>query len=231
MVSIDDAVKAWIDKEGSHFEILVDPEKARDYTDDEDIRSVLATYYVFKDADAGKKASEERMKELFGTDDHFDVAEKIIKEGKIQLTTEQKRKMREQRRKEIANLISRRAINPRSGNPHPPKRILNVMDDIHFNIDPFKSAEDHLDEVVKKLRPKIPLSFQTKTIAVKVPPEYSGKAQSEIRDFGDLLEEEWGQDGSWIFKMEIPGGMEEKFYEKLNKLTEGNVETKIVEDQ
>ncbi len=231
MVSIEDAVKAWIDKDGEHFEILVDPERARDYSDNMDIRSVLATYYVFKDADSGKKASEEKMQKIFGSDDHFEVAEEIIQEGEIQLTTEQKREMREQRIKEIANLISRRAINPQSGNPHPPKRILNVMEDIHYNIDPFKSAEDHLDDIVDKLRPKIPLRFETKTIGVKIPPEYAGKAQSEIRDFGDLLSDEWGEDGSWMFKMEIPGGMEEKFYNKLNKITEGNVKTKRIDDQ
>lgn len=231
MVSIEDAVKAWIDKDGEHFEILVDPERAREYSNNMDIRSVLATYYVFKDSDSGKKASEEKMQKIFGSDDHFEVAEEIIQEGEIQLTTEQKREMREQRIKEIANLISRRAINPQSGNPHPPKRILNVMEDIHYNIDPFKSAEDHLDDIVDKLRPKIPLRFETKTIGVKIPPEYAGKAQSEIRDFGDLLGDEWGEDGSWMFKMEIPGGIEEKFYNKLNKITEGNVKTKRINDQ
>ncbi|MDK2783938.1 MAG: ribosome maturation protein, partial [Thermococcaceae archaeon] len=51
----------------------------------------------------------------------------------------------------------------------------------------------------------------------------------EVRKFGTIKKEEWGSDGSWMFLIEIPGGVEEEFYEKLNALTKGTAVTKLIE--
>jgi len=66
-------------------------------------------------------------------------------------------------------------------------------------------------------------------IAVKIPGEYVGRSYGEVRKFGRIKKEEWGSDGSWMFLIEIPGGVEEEFYEKLNALTKGNAQTKLIE--
>ena len=42
------------------------------------------------------------------------------------------------------------------------------------------------------------------------------------------MKDEWQNDGSWICQVEIPGGLEEDFYDKLNSLTHGSVETKVI---
>ena len=44
-----------------------------------------------------------------------------------------------------------------------------------------------------------------------------------------MMKEEWGSDGSLIAVVEIPAGLQGDFFDKLNKLTSGNNETKIVE--
>jgi predicted KAP-like P-loop ATPase len=40
--------------------------------------------------------------------------------------------------------------------------------------------------------------------------------------------EEWENDGSWIGIVEIPGGLQDKFYTELSGLTHGEVETKLL---
>lgn len=216
MVTVEEAVIARLSTHGEDFEVLVDPELVLDYRAGEevDLREILASEKVFKDSKKGKKASEERMKELFETSDPIKVAEKIIKKGKIQVTTEQRHQMRDQRRKQIISLIARRSIDPQSDRPHPPNRIENALDQTSVQIDPFKSAEEQLSEVVEALRPIIPLKFETRRIAIKIPPKYAGKAYRIVDESAEIKKDEWLDDGSWAVVVEIPAGTQPEFFEK-----------------
>ncbi|MBS3815321.1 MAG: ribosome assembly factor SBDS [Hadesarchaea archaeon] len=231
MVKLEDAVVARLSTHGSNFEVLVDPELTLDYRagEDIDLREILASEKVFKDSSKGKKASEERMEDIFGSSDQLEVAKKIIDEGEIQVTTEQRKKMRKQRRKQIISLIARRSIDPQSDRPHPPKRIENALDKTGIQIDPFESAEEQLPDIVEALRPIIPLKFETRRIAVKIPPEYSGNAYRVVNESAEIKKDEWLDDGSWAVEVEIPAGTQSEFFEKLNNLTQGEVETRVIQ--
>lgn len=232
MVKVEDAVTARLSTHGTEFEVLVDPELALDYRagEDVDIREVLAAEKIFKDESKGKKASEEKMEEIFDTADPLEVADKVLKDGEIQVTTKQRKEMRKKRRKQIISLISRRAVNPQKDTPHPPKRIENALEQTKIHIDAFKSAKEQLPKVVEALRPILPLKFETRKIAVKVPPEYGGKAYRLVEDLAEIKEDKWLDDGSWAVKVEIPAGMQPEFFEKLNNLTHGEVETKVIKE-
>lgn len=232
MVSVDEAVIARLDSHGEHFEILVDPEMALEVKKGRDAppRELVAVEEVYEDSDKGKRVSDKDINEAFGTNDFREIAYRIIRKGDVQLTTEQRRKMREEKRKEIASLISRRAVNPQTDNPHPQKRILNAMDEAGIHVDEMEDAESQVSDVIDELRPILPISIETKKIAVRVPPKFAGKASGGLRDIGKLKNEEWQNDGSWVAVVEMPAGLQDKFYKKVNSLTKGNAETKIAED-
>lgn len=231
MVRLEDAVIARFSHQGATFEILVDPYLARDLKEGKsvDIRNLLAIDKIFKNARRGEAASEETIKKVFGTTDVFKVAEEIIKRGEVQLTTEQRRQMREEKFKQIVTIIARRAINPQTGTPHPPARIEEALREAKVHIDEFASAEEQIPRVVKALQPILPLKFEMRKIAAKIPPAYVGKAQAVVRKIGTLKQEEWMNDGSWIVLLEIPAGIQSEVYEKLNEVTKGEVEIKVVE--
>lgn len=231
MVTIDDAVVAKLTSHGSNFEILVDPSLASKIRQGEpvDLDDLMAVQQVFKDAKKGDKASEERIGEIFGTEDLKEIVEKIIHSGEIQLTTDQRKEMVETKRKAVVAFISRNAVDPRTGLPHPPIRVEKAMAEAKSRIDPFESVENQVKSVVKALRPIIPLRFEVRTIVVKIPAEHTGKAYGHIKSFGELKKEEWQKDGSWVGLFEIPVGMEQDFYSVLGKVTSGEAETKILE--
>jgi ribosome maturation protein SDO1 len=229
MVSIEKAVVARISKAGNNFEILVDPDKALEFRKgvDVSIENALAVREVFKDSKKGERASGSDMEKYFGTRDVFEVAKQIIKKGEIQLTTEHRRKMVEEKRKQIANMISKQGINPQTRLPHPPQRILNAMDEAHVDIDPFKPATDQVKDALEKIREVIPISIEKIEIAIKVPMQHAGKASSLVRNIAPIKNEEWKSD-AWYAVIEIPAGMQSDVYARLNELTAGTVETKIV---
>lgn len=223
-------VIARMEKQGEKFEVVVKPEAVQSLREGKtvDILASLAIDEVFRDAHKGSRASEEKMQEFFGTTDPIEVAKRLILDGEIQLTTEQRREMIETKRKQIVTFIAANAINPQTGTPHPPQRIEIAMEEAKVRIDPFKSIEEQTKTVLDSLRPLIPIRFEKVKIAVKLGAEDSAKCYGDIKGFGKILKEEWQPNGSWIGVVEIPGGMQNEFLERLSQKTKGNVETKLL---
>jgi ribosome maturation protein SDO1 len=216
-------------KDNEHFEVLVKPEKALDYRLGKiaSITEVLAADTIFSDANKGTKPSEENMRKAFGTTDSLQIAHAILTKGTLQLTTEQRRRMTEDKRKQIVDFIARQSVDPKTNLPHPPTRIENAMEQIRFSIDPFKPVEEQAKEIIKLLRPIIPLKMEQMTLGVTVPAQYSVRAYGTIKGFGTIKREEWRADGSWHGVLEMPAGVYAPFLDKLGEITKGTGEAKI----
>jgi ribosome maturation protein SDO1 len=221
---------ARLTQDNEHFEILVKPEKALDYRTGKiaGITEVLAADFIFADANKGTKVSEEQMKKAFGTTDHLKIADIILKKGTLQLTTEQRRKMVEDKRRQIIDFISRQAVDPKTNLPHPPMRIENAMEQIRYSIDQYKPVEEQAKEIVKLLRPILPLKIEQISVGVHIPAEYSARAYGAMKNFGVIKKEEWRADGSWYGVIEMPAGSYASFLNKLGDVTKGSGEAKIV---
>lgn len=230
MVSVDKAVIARLKTGGETFEILVDPDLALEYRKGKNIslHDLLASEEVFKDARAGKKASEEHMQKILGTADLREAVDKIIRKGEIQLTTEQRRAIIEEKRKQIVTLIARNSLNPQTGTPNPPARIEAALEEAHFQVDMNKPAEEQVEAAVKAIRPILPIRFETLNIAVKIPAAYTGNAYRILREMGEVKKEEWTSGGDLLCMLEIPAGIQDEVYSKLNSLTHGEVKVKVV---
>ncbi|MFQ5986096.1 MAG: ribosome assembly factor SBDS [Thermoplasmata archaeon] len=225
-----DMVIARLDRGGETFEILVRPEAVEAVRTGGEVNLVdeLASDAIFRDVKKGLRASEEKMVELFGTADSLQVATLIVQEGDIALTTEQRRALREAKRKQIVAYIAANAINPQTGTPHPPQRIENAMQEAGIHVDPFRPVEEQIDPTLDALRPLLPLSVEKAKFAIKLLPADAGKAYGEVRSYGTILQEEWQPDGSWIGVVEVAAGLQGEFLDRLNERTHGNVETKML---
>ena len=153
MVRVDEAVIARLKKEGKTFEVLVDCDKAIEFREGkiESLEEVLATREIFSDVKQSERATDIDIKKAFHTDVFNEIAAQIIKKGEVQLTTEHKNKLREEKKKKIVEMIHKNAINPQSDVPHPRERIENAMKEAKVRIDEFKSAEDQMQEVISQL--------------------------------------------------------------------------------
>lgn len=231
MVSLDDAVIARLDSHGHRFEVFVDPDRAQKirHADDAEIgQDDLVVDKIFNDARGAEEAPDGALEEVFGTTDVYEVAKQILNRGEIQLTTEQRREMVENKRKAIINYLSRNAMDPQSGNPHPPQRIENAMNDAKFHVDPFTPVETQVQELLDELRPLLPIKVEQIKIRVRIPAEHAGAAYGVVKSTGTLHEDKWRSDGSWEGVIELPAGLQQEFYSELNKRTHGNVETERI---
>ncbi|MBR9676743.1 ribosome assembly factor SBDS [Candidatus Woesearchaeota archaeon] len=222
---------ARLKKEGTNFEIVITPEKAVSYKEGNDIpiEEIVHSQKIFFDAHKGLLASEERLKSVFSTDEPLQVAKKILEEGEIQLTAEIRSKVREEKKRQLINLIHRNAADPKTGLPHPVQRIELAFEEAKVRVDEYKKADEQVQDVIKTLRPILPINFEKKKLQVLLPAEFAGKAYSTIKNLAEITKDNWLADGSWQGNLELPAGLQSELIDKLNSMTHGNVEIKNIE--
>jgi len=230
MVTVDEAVIARLKTHGQEFEVLVDCNQALALREGKqvDMKDVLAAAKVFTDAKKGLLASEHAMEQIFQSKDAEEVAKHIIKKGEIQLTAEYRNRLKENKRKRILNIIHRNGVDPKTHLPHPLTRLENAMEEAKFHVDEFSSVEEQVQDLLKKLQPILPIKFEVKELEVKIGPEYAGKAYATVKSHGTILRETWQDNGYFVAVLEMPGGLEEEFYDKLNKICHGEAEVKVI---
>ncbi len=221
---------ARISKSGEKFEILVKPEPALDYKMGKPIglSQFLVIEEIYSDAGKGTRASAEKLQTAFGTTDPVKVAEEIMRHGELQLTTEQRRQLVEDKRKQVVAFISRNCIDPRTGTPHPPIRIEQALAQVRYSIDPFKSADEQAKDIIDELRSIIPIKMEQMRVAVKVLAEFAAKGYGAIKGYGTISREEWQADGALVAVVEMPAGLYGPFIERLGKITQGTIQTKVL---
>ncbi len=229
-IGVDKAVTSRLTVSGQKFEILVDPNLALQFKKGAKVNmnDILAYPVIYRDVRSTEAVAENDLQKVFGTKDVFTIAEKILREGELQLTTEQRREMVEQKRNQVAAVIAKRGINPQTNTPHPPQRILNVMQQSGVNIDPFVDAELQVDKVVKEIKKLIPIKFQKVLLQLKFPPQFAGKIYSVLKSGGSIQKEQWLNDGSLQVDLEILAGVQDELFEKIAGVTHGSFESKIL---
>jgi len=222
---------ARLQRMGKRFEIIVDVEKAWALRSGEkkyDIREVVEGEFVYYDVRQGTKASEADLAKVFGTSDFYKVAERIILEGDLHLTAEQRREMVEAKKKQIVEFLSKNTVDPRTGLPHPPRRIELALEQARVGIDPLKPVEAQINDVIRALQPVLPLKIARALLGIKIPPQYVGKAYGVLTRMGKVVKSNYLSDGTWVLELEVPAGIQESVIEQVNRLTRGSGEVRVI---
>lgn len=212
------------------FEIFVNAEKAHEFISGKRANALdaLEVEQVFKDANKGDRQSDEKINKVFGTKDLEKVVAVILKNGHVPMTTEQRHRITEEKRKQVIEIIARNSIDPRTGAPNPPMRIENAMKEGRVQIDPFKSASEQIDDVVKKINMIMPIKFAIAKIDVTIPAEYANRCYGSLKKIG-IKSEQWLSNGSLNVTMEFPAGLKNEIFDKINSMTQGNAVIKVVQ--
>jgi ribosome maturation protein SDO1 len=225
-------VVAWIEIKGERFEVLVRPEQAFRYREGEkvDLGEILWTDTIYKDSRKGLKASPESLRKAFGTEDVRVIAERILKEGRIQLTEEERRRLLEAKRRKIITYIVRNAVDPKTGMPIPESRIEAAMEELGVSIDLYRDAESQALEIVSKLSRIMPIKIARALIEAVIPPDIAGRVVSEVKRIGDVRGSEWLKDGSLKLEVEGPAGAQIDVINRIQGLAKGraSVNVKVV---
>ncbi|MEE9242277.1 MAG: ribosome assembly factor SBDS [Nitrosopumilaceae archaeon] len=214
---------------GEKFEILVKPDPALEFKlgKRKDVSSILVSDEIYSDSNKGTRASAEKLQKAFKTTDSMAIAERILQKGDLNLTTDQRRKMTTEKRKQIVEYIAKTYVDPKSHLPHPPLRIEQAMQDGRVSIDPHKNVEDQIKDIVENLRSIIPLKSENLTLEIIIPAQYTAQSYSVLKSTGTLKKEEWQSNGSLKAILEIPAGARPNVIDRLGSITKGTASVEV----
>ena len=214
---------------GDKFELLVKPDPAFDYKLGKisDISKILVSDEIYTDSNKGNRATNEKLNQVFKTQDSMKIAEIIMKKGELNLTTEQRKKMTSEKRKQLVTFIAKTYVDPRSHLPHPPLRIEQAMDDGRVTVDPFKNADEQVKDVVEKLRPIIPLKSENLILEISAPAQFVAQSYTVLKSTGTLKKEDWQPNGSLKAILEIPATARPNVIDRLGSITKGTATVEV----
>ena len=215
---------------GDKFELLVKPDPAFDYKTGKlsEISKILISEEIYTDSNKGTRATNEKLNQVFKTTDPAKIAEIIMKKGELNLTTEQRKKMTSEKRKQLVTFIAKTYVDPRSHLPHPPLRIEQALDDGRISIDPFKNIDEQVKEVVEKLRPIIPLKSENIILEISVPAQFVAQSYTVLKSTGTLKKEDWQTNGSLKAILEIPAAARPHVIDRLGSITKGTATVEVI---
>ena len=215
--------------EGEKFEILVKPDPALDFKlgKKKDISGVLVSDDVYTDSGKGTKPSSEKLLKAFNTEDQIEIAKIILQKGDLNLTTDQRRKMVEEKKKQIVNFIVKTYVDPKTHLPHPPLRIEQAMKDGRVSIEPQKNVDEQVKDVVDKLRSIIALKSENLQLEITVPAQYASQSYAVLKSVGSLKNEEWQNNGSLKAILEIPAAARPSVIDRLGSITKGSASVEV----
>jgi ribosome maturation protein SDO1 len=215
-------VEARIKAKGKHFEINVDLDEAlKVKAGGGDIQSALQSQKIFYDLKKGTIASQSDLEDAFGTTDLFEIAKHIITKGEVQKTQEYRDEEREKRIKQVVGLIVRNATD-QHGRPYTEDRIKSAIEEIHYSFD-SRPAEKQMHDIVEKLKNIIPIKMELKRIKLTIPAQYTGQAYGMLQEYKES--EEWLSNGNLQAIIKIPAGLTMDFYDRLNNIAHGAIQS------
>jgi len=217
--------------EGEKFEIMVKPDPALDFKmgKKKDISSVLVSDEIYTDSGKGTRPSSEKLLKAFKTEDQTEIAQIILEKGDLNLTTDQRRKMIEDKKKQIVTFIAKTYVDPKTHLPHPPLRIEQALKDGRVSVDPQKSVDEQVKDIVDKLRLIIALKSESLQLEIVIPAQFASQSYAVLKSVGSLKKEEWQNNGSLKAILEIPAAARPNVIDRLGSITKGAATVEVIQ--
>ncbi|MBD3312527.1 ribosome assembly factor SBDS [archaeon] len=221
----DDFVISRLKKNGKNYEIIIDSEEALKVRKGEaSVEDALLVQKIFKDARKGDVQGD--LKEAFGTNDVLAIAKEIILNGDVPITQEYRDKIIEQKKNQVLEALSKKAVDPETHYPIPRQRVELAIEKIGYKISFEKSVKEQVKELTDKLPEAMPVTFKDIKVMITSPPQFSGQTFNVVKKTGEVISQEYQPDGSLIIKLEMPAGRKKELIDKLKGISHGLIKIK-----
>lgn len=104
-----------------------------------------------------------------------------------------------------------------------------ALEQARVQIDINKEVEAQALQIIHELTRIIPIKIARALLEVKIPQRYAGKAKQQLSSLGSVKKTIWLDDGTLVAEIEIPAGAQQDVIDKLNSITKGEVEVRVLQ--
>ncbi len=215
---------------GERFELVVDPEKAWLYQqgDDVPLDEIIESFTIFDNFSKGLKSGEQQLEDTFGTTEERKIAETMLKKGELLITHEMRKRFLQEKIDEIVAFLVKNTINPKTRTPHTPERIEKAIDESGVNISRDEPTKEQAIRIIKEINSILPIKMEVVNVQFKIPSQFAGSLYSTIRNEGEVVSENWENDGSLTLVSQIPAGVQAKLMEEVLTKSKGKSQIQVI---
>eukprot|EP00740_Mantoniella_antarctica_P003042 CAMPEP_0181358910 /NCGR_PEP_ID=MMETSP1106-20121128/5785_1 /TAXON_ID=81844 /ORGANISM="Mantoniella antarctica, Strain SL-175" /LENGTH=436 /DNA_ID=CAMNT_0023471949 /DNA_START=202 /DNA_END=1512 /DNA_ORIENTATION=+ len=158
-------------KHGVRFEIACYKNTVVAWRDkhEKDVDNVLQTTRVYNNVSKGVFAKEDDLLKAFGTTDEAAVCALILETGELQVSDKERKHTFDNILRDAVTVLVDKCVNPETNRPYPPGMIERALKDIHFSVDPLKSAKQQALAALPKLQKVFPIQRAAMRFKFTVP--------------------------------------------------------------
>lgn len=160
-------------KHGVRFEIACYKNTVGAWRDgfEKDIDNVLQTTQIYNNVSKGIFAKEEDLLKAFGSADEKVVAKLILETGEVQVSDKERKNTFDNIFRDAVNVLVDKCVNPETNRPYPPGMIERALREVHFQVDPTKSAKQQALAALPRLQKVFPIKRAAMRFRLTVPAE------------------------------------------------------------
>lgn len=152
-----------------------------------DLDNVVQIQKIFLNVSKGQMANAEDLKKAFGTEDEHKILleasfwslflvtgrspisyTKVLKKGELQVGDKERNAQLSLLYRDIATTVADRCVNPETRRPYTVTMIESAMADLHFSVNPNRTAKQQALELIKALKEAKTLPIERAQMKVKI---------------------------------------------------------------
>ncbi|KAI9034344.1 ribosome maturation protein SBDS-like protein [Hyaloraphidium curvatum] len=190
-------------KGGKRFEIACYKNKVLEWRNgvETDLDNVVQIQKIFLNVSKGQVANAEDLQKAFGTEDEGKILLEILKKGELQVGDKERSAQLSLLYRDIATTVADRCVNPETRRPYTVTMIESAMADLHFSVNPNRTAKQQALELIKALKEAKTLPIERAQMKVKVvmPPKDAKRIKEKLHAAtAEIEDEEMGDDYEMI---------------------------------
>ncbi|CAL6018999.1 Shwachman-Bodian-Diamond_syndrome protein-like protein [Hexamita inflata] len=171
---LTNVISVSLQKNGYVFEIACYMNKVRAFRSgvEKDISQVLQTDTIFLDMVLGKVHNTATLLETFQTSDKATISEYILKNGRVQITEQERQTEQSRLMKEIVSIVHQRTFCEKTGLPFPAQLIEEAaQQQLHFQPNAFPVSEQAAS-LIKQLQGIVDIQMRPIQLQIELANEY-----------------------------------------------------------
>ncbi|KAJ2706700.1 hypothetical protein H4R19_004980 [Coemansia spiralis] len=196
-------------KGGKRFELACYKNKVTEWRTgvEKDIDEVLQIHQVYINVSKGQVAKSDVLQQCFQTDDVDKVIDEILQNGEQQVSDKERHHQLDNMFRDIATVVVEMCINPSTQQPYTVTMIEKAMADIHYSVNPNRSAKQQALDVIRQLQEQgtFPIARAQMRIRIVLPAKDGKRLRAAILEtVASVEDEERGEEHEYVCLVE-PG--------------------------
>jgi len=215
---------------GLRFELACYPNKVLSWRSkvEKDLDEVLQTARVFTNVSKGTFAKKEDLVKAFGISEEAEIILQILEKGELQVSEKERSQQLGSMSKDIATIVADKCVNPDTKRPLTVGIVERAMKDIHYNINPAKSAKQQALDVIRAIREVMPIQRAQMRLAITMPGKEAKKLKDQLVPMVTSVEkEEWDDQDFTMICLADPGAYR-KVDEAVQQASKGKASIEVL---